>query len=74
MAKKPKVLGIIPARSGSKGIPGKNIAVIGSKPLIAWTIEIAKQAKNLDKIIVSTDSEKYASICKNYNVEYSTSC
>jgi len=69
MAKKPKVLGIIPARSGSKGIPGKNIAVIGSKPLIAWTIEIAKQAKNLDKIIVSTDSEKYASICKNYNVE-----
>ena len=69
MSKNPKVLGIIPARSGSKEIPGKNITIVGSKHLIAWTIEIAKRAKKLDKIIVSTDSEKYASICKNYNVE-----
>ena len=69
MSKKPKVLGIVPARSGSKEIPGKNITIVGTKPLIAWTLEIAKRAKSLDKIIVSTDSEKYASICKNYNVE-----
>ena len=69
MSKSPKVLGIIPARSGSKEIPGKNILEIGSKPLIAWTIEIAKRAKKLDKIIVSTDSERYASICGKYNIQ-----
>ena len=67
--KHPQVLGIIPARSGSKGVPDKNISMVRSKPLIFWTIDAAKKAKNLDKIIVSTDSEKYASICENYNIQ-----
>tara|TARA_Y100001970_G_C14204651_1_gene843225 strand:+ start:966 stop:1673 length:708 start_codon:yes stop_codon:yes gene_type:complete len=69
MSNNSKVLGIIPARSGSKGIPDKNISMVGSKPLISWTIEAAKKAKKLDEIIVSTDSEKYASICRNYNIQ-----
>ena len=69
MSKNSKVLGIIPARSGSKGIPDKNISMVGSKPLILWTIEAAKKAKKLDKIILSTDSEKYASLCKNHNIQ-----
>lgn len=52
-----RIVGIIPARGGSKGIPHKNIAVLGGKPLIAYTIEAAKTSEYLDRCIVSTDSE-----------------
>ena len=69
MYKVPKVLGIIPARSGSKEIPNKNIISVGSKHLISWTISAAKKAKLLDRIIISTDSKKYYSIFEKYNVE-----
>lgn len=57
-----KVLGIIPARAGSKGIPGKNIKPIAGLPLITWTIRQALAAKMLDKVIVSTDGEEIAQI------------
>ncbi|MGK4569289.1 cytidylyltransferase domain-containing protein [Flavobacterium sp. 3HN19-14] len=53
-----KILGIIPARGGSKGVPGKNIKLLGDKPLIAYTIEQALQSSLLAKVIVSTDDEK----------------
>jgi N-acylneuraminate cytidylyltransferase len=56
-----KLLGIIPARAGSKGVPGKNTKSLGGKPLIAYTIESAKQSSLID-IIVSTDSEEIAAI------------
>ncbi|GGG84552.1 acylneuraminate cytidylyltransferase family protein [Paenibacillus radicis (ex Gao et al. 2016)] len=52
-----KVLGIIPARGGSKGVPGKNIRMLGDKPLIAWTIEEAAKSIYLDRTIVSSDDE-----------------
>ena len=55
-----KILGIIPARGGSEGIPKKNIKLLAGKPLIAYTISQAKQASFLDKVIVSTDSEEIA--------------
>ena len=64
-----KILCIIPARSGSKGIPNKNIKNLGGKPLIAWSIEQAKKSKHNMKIIVSTDSEKYAEISRKYGAE-----
>lgn len=64
-----KVLGIIPARGGSKSIPKKNIKKLNGKPLILYTIEQAKKSSLLDKIIVSTDSKEIASIVKNYNIE-----
>lgn len=64
-----KVLAIIPARSGSKEVPNKNIKEINNKPLISWTIIEAKKSKKIDKLIVSTDSKEYALICKNLNVE-----
>ena len=64
-----KTLGIIPARGGSKGIPDKNIRLLGDKPLIAYTIDAAKRSKLLTDFVVSTDSEKIANVCKNYGLE-----
>ena len=57
-----KVLAIIPARGGSKGIPKKNIKAISGKPMITYTIEAAKECKYIDKVIVSTDDEEIAEI------------
>lgn len=64
-----KILGIIPARSGSKGIPGKNIKLLGDKPLIAHTIIPALSSTLLDKLIISTDSREIANIAKQYGAE-----
>ena len=50
-----RVLAVIPARGGSKGVPGKNIRKVGGKPLIAWTIEAAHAARQVDRTIVSSD-------------------
>jgi N-acylneuraminate cytidylyltransferase len=66
MYKKKNVLAIIPARSGSKGIKNKNIKKVYGKPLIYYTIKYAKKCKLIDKIIVSTDSEKYAKISRSF--------
>lgn len=62
MADYPTTLAIIPARSGSKGLPGKNIAPCAGKPLIHWTIEAASQCKYIDKVLVSTDAEEIADV------------
>ena len=61
-----KIIAIIPARSGSKGLKDKNIKELNRKPLIAYTIEAAKKADIFDEIFVSTDSEKYAEISRQY--------
>lgn len=61
-----KVLAIIPARGGSKGIKDKNIYPLCGKPLIAYSIDAAKQSKYIDEILVSTDSEKIANVAKEY--------
>jgi len=53
-----KILCIIPARAGSKGIKNKNMTLLNGKPLVYWTINLAKKIKYFDKIIVSTDSKK----------------
>ena len=63
------VLIYIPARSGSKSIIDKNIVDVCGKPLIAYSIEVGKKSKYVDRIIVSTDSEKYADIAKEYGAE-----
>ena len=57
------------ARGGSKGLPGKNIRKLGSKPLIAWAIEQALAARGIDQAIVSTDSHEIAEIAKEYGAE-----
>lgn len=61
-----KNIAIIPARSGSKRIKDKNIYPFNGKPLMAWTIETALNSGVFDKVMVSTDSEKYAQIAKDY--------
>ena len=56
---KNKILGIIPARSGSKGVKNKNIKHLNHKPLVHYTIEAASNSKIISEFIVSTDSQKY---------------
>ncbi len=63
------ILGITPARGGSKGIPGKNIKEISGKPLIAWTIEAAKESKMIDRYVVSTEDEEIAEISRKYGAD-----
>lgn len=58
------VLGLIPARGGSKGVPGKNVKIICGKPLIVWSIESALRSKKIDEVVVSTDSEEIAKIAE----------
>lgn len=69
MKKDLKVLGVVGARSGSKSIPDKNIKPLLGKPLMAWVIEAAKRSKYLARLILSTDSEKYAEIGRKLGVE-----
>ncbi|RLG31780.1 acylneuraminate cytidylyltransferase family protein [Methanosarcinales archaeon] len=64
-----KIVGLIPARGGSKGIPLKNIKELVGKPLIAFTIEEALKSKVLDRIIVSTDHEEIARISRECGAE-----
>ncbi|HBE79484.1 MAG TPA: cytidylyltransferase [Firmicutes bacterium] len=63
------IMAIIPARSGSKGVPGKNIKQLGGFPLIAYSIIAAKLAAKIDRTIVSTDSEEIAEISREYGAE-----
>lgn len=64
-----KMNAIIPARGGSKGIPRKNLAPLGNHPLISYTIAACKLAKNIDRIIVSTDDKEIAAVAKDYGAE-----
>lgn len=69
MIKSKKVLAVIPARGGSKGLPGKNIRPLLGKPLIVWTIESAKKSKFIDQICVSTDSPEIAAVAESAGVK-----
>jgi len=63
------MISIIPARGGSKGIPRKNIRLLGGKPLIAYTIEAALQAKSVNRVFVSTEDLEIAEIAKKCGAE-----
>lgn len=69
MYKNKKILGIITARGGSKGIPKKNIRLLKGRPLIAYTILQAQKSKYIDKILVSTDDEEIAKISRKYGAK-----
>lgn len=69
MYKNKKILCVIPARGGSKGLPGKNIKDLLGKPLIAYTIQQAKESRYVDRVIVSTDNEEIATVSKRYGAE-----
>ncbi len=66
MGTKKNILGIIPARGGSKEIPGKNIKEFCGKPLMVWTIESALKSEAVSRLIVSTDDNKIAEVAKQY--------
>lgn len=69
MVERREVLAIIPARGGSKSIPRKNIRNFAGYPLIAYSIAAGKAAKNVTRLLVSTDDEEIASIAKDYGAE-----
>ena len=64
-----KILALIPARSGSKGVPHKNIRLMYGKPLLAHSIEHARASALISRVIVSTDSVEYAAIAREYGGE-----
>ncbi len=64
-----RILGVITARGGSKGIPRKNVKELAGKPLIAWTIAAAKESGVFDRIILSTDDQEIADVAKRYGCE-----
>lgn len=64
-----KILAIIPARGGSKGLPGKNIRPLAGLPLIAHSISLARRCPEITRTIVSTDSEEIASVARQYGAE-----
>lgn len=63
------MIAIIPARGGSKGLPGKNVRELNGKPLIAHTIEAALKARQIDRVIVSTDAPEIAEVAREYGAE-----
>ncbi len=64
-----KNIAVIPARSGSKGLPDKNIRLVNGKPLLAYTVEAALESGCFDTVHVSTDSEKYAEIARQFGAD-----
>jgi CMP-N-acetylneuraminic acid synthetase len=64
-----KIYAIIPARGGSKGVPGKNIKPLLGKPLIAWTIEAAKHVPYISKIVVNTEDDEIARVSTQFGAE-----
>lgn len=64
-----KILAIIPARGGSKGLPGKNILELGGLPLISWTIKAAQESQYIDRVILSSDDAEIAAVARAYQCE-----
>ncbi|WP_319525428.1 acylneuraminate cytidylyltransferase family protein [uncultured Desulfosarcina sp.] len=69
MANKPKILAVIPARGGSKGLPRKNILEIAGKPLIAWTIEAAQRSAMIDRLVLSSEDTEIINVARNWGCE-----
>jgi N-acylneuraminate cytidylyltransferase/CMP-N,N'-diacetyllegionaminic acid synthase len=69
MIKDQRILALIPARGGSKGLKGKNTKILSGKPLIAWPIQVAQASQYVDKVVVSTDAENIAEIARQYQAD-----
>ncbi|MBZ9538042.1 acylneuraminate cytidylyltransferase family protein [Modicisalibacter tunisiensis] len=64
-----RIIAVIPARGGSKSVPGKNIRPLGGIPLIAWSIRVARQVTEIDRVIVSTDDHGIAAVAREHGAE-----
>lgn len=62
----PRVVAIVPARGGKQSIPYKNLLKLGGKPLLAWAIDVAFQAKTIDAVVISTEDERIAAVARRY--------
>ncbi len=69
MFKGKRILAVIPARGGSKGLPGKNIRNLAEKPLVSWTIDAAKGSQYIDTVTVNTDSIEIAEVARKYGAQ-----
>jgi len=69
MIQEKKILAIIPARGGSKRLPRKNVLDLAGKPLIAWSIEVAKKSKYIDRVILSSDNEEIINVAKEWGCD-----
>ena len=67
MKKKYKILAVVSARGGSKGIPGKNLKKLNKRPLLSYTLKTLLEVKDINKIVVSSDSEKILNYAKNFS-------
>lgn len=67
--KQPEVLAVVQARGGSKGVPRKNVRLVGGHPLVAWSVAVARAAASVTRIIVSTDDREIAEVCAAYGAE-----
>ncbi len=65
----PRVIAFIPARGGSKGLPRKNIRTLAGKPLLAWTVDLARSMAAIDRVVVSTDDPETAEVSRSYGAE-----
>jgi N,N'-diacetyl-8-epilegionaminate cytidylyltransferase len=65
----PYTVGLICARGGSKGVPRKNLRLLGGKPLIGWAIDVARKCPSLDRVVVSTDDAEIADIARRFGAE-----
>jgi N-acylneuraminate cytidylyltransferase len=63
------VLGVIPARGGSKRVPRKNLRLVGGRPLIAWTIEEAKKSRHIDRLILSSEDDEIIAVAREWGCE-----
>ena len=64
-----RAVGLVPARGGSRGIPRKNLALLGGKPLLAWTVEAALAAQALDSVVVSTEDSEIAAVARSLGAD-----
>jgi N-acylneuraminate cytidylyltransferase len=64
-----RIVAVVPARGGSKTVPGKNIRPLAGKPLIVWSIEAARSVEEIDRIIVSTDDEAIRAVARKHGAE-----
>lgn len=66
-----RVIGVIPARGGSKGVPRKNVREVGGTPLVGWSIEASRGTDAIDRTIVSTDDDEIAAVAREFGAEVS---
>ena len=69
MSGSPEVLAVIGVRSGSKGLPDKNVLPLAGHPLLAWIVSAARRSQRVTRVVVSTDEERYAAIAREYGAE-----